>query len=153
MGIPSMEPVLGSENISELIVSYLWKGLNLLSDDLSQSVPWSLKCIRVAAWQNQQNDLCAQRRLWSVWADGIRVFAVRMKKHWILSYQITHSKDSDQTGRMPRLVWVFARRSGNLVGFVMLRLNYFYAKWTLLISKWVESILHLKGRHLRIRMS
>ena len=39
MGIPSMEPVLGSENISELMVSYLWNGLNLLSDERSQSVP------------------------------------------------------------------------------------------------------------------
>ena len=37
----------------------------------------------------------------------IRVFAVRMKlgslaTHW------AHSEDPDQTGRMPRLIWVFA---------------------------------------------
>ena len=38
----------------------------------------------------------------------IRVFAVRMKKAWVLSYPWVHSKDSDQTGWMPRLIWVFA---------------------------------------------
>ena len=32
------------------------------------------------------------------------------------------SEDSDQTGRMPSLIWVFARRTGHFVGFVMLRL-------------------------------
>ena len=29
------------------------------------------------------------------------------------------SKDSDQTGRMPRLIWVFAGCTGHFVGFVM----------------------------------
>ena len=33
--------------------------------------------------------------------------------HW------AHSEDSDQTGRMPRLIWVFAGRTGQFVGFVM----------------------------------
>ena len=37
-----------------------------------------------AAWQNQQNDLCAQQRLRSA-----RVFAVRMKKHRDLSYPLS----------------------------------------------------------------
>ena len=32
------------------------------------------------------------------------------------------SEDSDQTGRMPRLILVFAGRTGNFVGFVMRRL-------------------------------
>ena len=51
---------------------------------------------------------------------GIRpvwsVFAVRMKKDWVLIYPLelthwVHSEDSDQTGRMPRLIWVFAGRT------------------------------------------
>ena len=46
---------------------------------------------------------------------GIRpvwsVFAVRMKKAWVLSYPLSASEDSDQTGRMPRLIWVFAGRT------------------------------------------
>ena len=53
--------------------------------------------------------LCAQRRLRSAWV--IRVFAVRMKKAWVLSYRWAHSEDSDQTGRLPRLIWVFAGRT------------------------------------------
>ena len=45
--------------------------------------------IWAAAWQNQQNDLCAQPRLGSAWASAlslIRVFAVRMKEVWVLFY-------------------------------------------------------------------
>ena len=32
------------------------------------------------------------------------------------------SESSDQTGRMPRLICVFAGRTGHFVGFVMLQL-------------------------------
>ena len=34
----------------------------------------------------------------------------------------THSEDSDQTGQMPRLIWVFAGRTAILLGYVVLRL-------------------------------
>ena len=34
----------------------------------------------------------------------IRVFVVRMKKAWVPSYLLRASEDSDQTGRMPRLI-------------------------------------------------
>ena len=40
--------------------------------------------------------------------------------HW------TQSEDSDQTGRMPRLIWVFDRRTCHFVGFVMRRLNFVF---------------------------
>ena len=30
-----------------------------------------------------------------------------------------HSEHSDQTGWMPRLIWVFARRTGHIIGFLM----------------------------------
>ena len=43
----------------------------------------------------------------------IRVFAVRIKKAWVLSYPL--SEDSDQTGRMPRLIWGFAGRTVTLL--------------------------------------
>ena len=36
------------------------------------------------------------------------------------------SEDSDQTGWMPRLIWVFAGHTGHFVGFVMGRLIYFF---------------------------
>ena len=38
-----------------------------------------------------------------------------MKKAWVLSYPRTHSEDSDQTGRMPRLIWVFSGRTATLL--------------------------------------
>ena len=38
--------------------------------------------------------------------------------HW------AHSEDFDQTGRMPRLIWVFAGRTCHFVCFVMRRLIY-----------------------------
>ena len=40
-----------------------------------------------------------------------------------LATQWAHSKDSDQTGRMPRLIWGFAGRTGHFVGFDMRRLK------------------------------
>ena len=79
----------------------------------------------------------------------IRVFAVRMKKaqnqnqncYWwhvqmtiihqdlwwgklvrSLATNWAHDEDTDQTGRMPRLTWVFAGRTCHFVGFVMRRL-------------------------------
>ena len=77
-----------------------------------------------AAWQNQQNDLCTQRRLRSAWAsaqsDQSSVSAWR--KLGSLATYWAYSKDSDQTGQMPRLIWVFAGRTGQFVGFVMRRL-------------------------------
>ena len=47
--------------------------------------------ILAPAWQNQQTDTCAQRRL----------FAVRMNKAWVLSYA---QRRLYRTGRMPRLI-------------------------------------------------
>ena len=38
------------------------------------------------------------------------------------------SEDSDQTGRMPRLIWVFARRTDHFIGFVMQQLICIYCK-------------------------
>ena len=40
------------------------------------------------------------------------------------SFLDADSEDSDQTGRMPRLIWVFAGRTCHFVGFVMRRLNF-----------------------------
>ena len=44
--------------------------------------------------------VCAQRRLRSAWRS-----LGSLVTHW------AHSEDSDQTGRMPRLIWVFAGRT------------------------------------------
>ena len=54
--------------------------------------------ISLGIHQSDQSSLSAWRKLGS------------LATHWV------HSKDSDQTGQMPSLIWVFA---GNFVGFVM----------------------------------
>ena len=70
--------------------------------------------IWAASWQNQQNGMCIQQRLkislgicpvltessLSIWRK-----LGSLATHWV------RSKDSDQTGRMPRLIWVFAGRT------------------------------------------
>ena len=73
--------------------------------------------------QNQQNGMCAQQRFKSAWAsaqsDHSSLSAWRklgsLPTHW------AHSEDSDQTGWMPRLIWVFAGRS-HFVGSAMRQL-------------------------------
>ena len=42
------------------------------------------------------------------------------------SFLHADSEDSDQTGQMPRLIWVFAGRTCYFVGFVMRRLIWNY---------------------------
>ena len=59
-----------------------------------------------------------------------------------LATQWAHSEDSDQTGRMPRLIWVFARHTYHFVGFVTKRL--IYALWTLPSLQLDESIFQLR---------
>ena len=44
----------------------------------------------------------------------IRVFAVRMKKAWVLNNPLSTGK-TDQIGRMPRLIWVFTGHTVMLV--------------------------------------
>ena len=71
--------------------------------------------------------LCAQRRLRSAWASAQSDQSLRCPHEEIklgsLGTHWAHSEDADQTGRMPRLIWVFAGRS-HFVGFVMRRLRY-----------------------------
>ena len=52
----------------------------------------------------------------------IRVFAVRMKKAWVLSYPLNASEDFIQT--LPRLIRVFTGRTCHFVGFDMRRLKF-----------------------------
>ena len=70
--------------------------------------------------------LSAQRRLRSAW-----VFAQSVQSslcaQWVAkdqSFLHAHSEASDQTGWMPRLIWVFPGRRCHFVGFVMRWLTY-----------------------------
>ena len=66
-------------------------------------------------YKTKQNDLCAQRKLRSacasVQSDQSLCCSHEEATHW------AHSKDSDQTGWMSRLMWVFAGRTGDFVVF------------------------------------
>ena len=51
-----------------------------------------IKNIWAASWQNQQNGMCAKRRLRSAWRhlpSLIKVFTIRMKKSCVLSYPLS----------------------------------------------------------------
>ena len=70
-----------------------------------------------SAWASAQSDqpLCAQ---------------------WVAKdprYHHADNEDSDQTGQMPRLIWVFTGSTCHFAGFAMRRLNYFsYTEYLLL---------------------
>ena len=49
--------------------------------------------------------------------------------HWV------PSEDSDQTGLMPRLIWLFAARTSHFVGFVMCRFINVLFQWPKIASK------------------
>ena len=86
-----------------------------------------LKCMKplpilhmwTAAQQNQQNDPCTQRRLGSAWASvqSDQSFIHRLHEE-IVGAELP-TEDSDQTGRMPSLIWVFAWCTCHFVGFVV----------------------------------
>ena len=97
--------------------------------------PTDLEGAANALWQIHQNGMCAQRRLRSAWASAQSDQSLRcIRPVWSesslcaqlvakdQSFLHTDREDSDQTGRMPRLIWVFAWRTCHFVGFVMWRL-------------------------------
>ena len=57
----------------------------------------------------------------SVWSESS---LSAWRKPGSLATNWAHTEDSDQTGQMPRLIWVFAGRTCHFVGFVMRRLIY-----------------------------
>ena len=88
------------------------------------SLPNWLHMIWATAWQNQQNDLCTQQRPRSAWA-STQSDKNSLCAQWVAKdprFRQVDSKDSDQSGWMPRLIWVVAGRTCHSVGFVMLRL-------------------------------
>ena len=79
-----------------------------------------------ATWQSQQSD-CAPAKTQNslgirpVWSESS---LSAWRKHGPLATHEAHSEDSDQTGRMSRLIWVFSGRTFTLLVFVMSRLSY-----------------------------
>ena len=65
--------------------------------------------------------MCAQRRFRSAWASALSDQCLLCAQRVARDQSFLHadSKDSDQTGRMPRLIWVVSSRTSHTVGFVM----------------------------------
>ena len=83
------------------------------------------KNIWATTWQNQQNK-CVPSEDRSAWASAQSDQSL-LCAQWVAkdpSFLHADSEDSDQTGRMPRLIWVFAGRTCHFVGFVMRQLIY-----------------------------
>ena len=77
--------------------------------------------------QNQRNGMCDQWRLRSAISLGIHPVwsESSLCAQWVAKdprCRHADSEDSDQTGQMPRLIWVFAGRTCHFVDFVMQRL-------------------------------
>ena len=76
------------------------------------------------SWQNQQND-CVPNEDRSAWASA-QSDQSSLCAQWVATRtSLLHadSEDSDQTGWMPRLIWVFAGCTCHLVGFIMRQLK------------------------------
>ena len=79
----------------QMFYGELWKMISKLSSD-THLIKWA------ASWQNQHDDLCAQRRLRSAWAFAQSESAWRNIKSSAIQW--ARCKDSDQTGRICRAV-------------------------------------------------
>ena len=72
-----------------------------------------------------------------VWSESL--LSAWRKVRSLATYKV-HSKDSDQTGRMLRLIWVSVRRTGHFVGLVRWRLISFGH-----ITVWEYHIVQISG--------
>ena len=92
------------------LTPYLVMFATTLSRIMKKSTKWYMRLAKTQinlgirpVWS--ESSLSARRKLRS------------LATHW------AHSEDSDQTRRMPRLIWVFPGRTCHFVGFVMMRLK------------------------------
>ena len=85
--------------------------------------------------------LCAQRRFRSAWASTHAVWSDSSLSAWRklgpLATHEAHSEDSDQTGRMPRLIWVFAGRTATLL---VLSCRGSITGWTSILANWMPDV-------------
>ena len=67
-----------------------------------------------ASWQNQQNDMCAQRRLRSAWASTKSDQSLRCVNRWLRAQDFFM-----RTAKTLIRIWVFAGHTCHFVGFVV----------------------------------
>ena len=111
----------------KLYLNLCWNNYICIDEWMFISFHWHWYSIvdikRATAWQNQQNDLCAQWRLRPAWSSA-QSDQSSLCTHWVAKgprFLWADSEDSDQTGQLPSLRW--AHRP--FVGFVMLRIKCF----------------------------
>ena len=107
------------------IWSYNWRSAIKISDtsNVKQNIGRNLIIIWAASWQNQQNGICAQRRLRSAWASA-PVWSASSLSAWrklgSLATHWAHSEDwSDWADAQADLCLRWAHN--HIVGFVMRR--------------------------------
>ena len=75
-----------------------------------------------AAQQKQQNHMCAHRILRSACTSAQSDQSQSLRCELRTQGFFMRTAKTDQTGRLPMLIWVFAERTCDIVGFVVLRL-------------------------------
>ena len=84
----------------------------------------NLLCEKLAREPQHDKTKCAQQRLSSAWASAQSDQSLCCPPEEDSSFlHMKCTAQTDQTGRMCRLIWVFAERRGHFVGFVILRLK------------------------------
>ena len=91
--------------------------------------------------------LRSQRRLRSAWASA-QFDQSSLCTQWVAKDQafFMWTMKTDQTGWMPRLIWVFAGCTCHFVGFVMrwlkfiVKFNKFCGVWSLRFGRWKEKL-------------
>ena len=104
---------------------------------VSRSMSWLGKCVRLFTCKKKSFEpprdkinkmICAPTKtqislgICLVWSESSPC-ALRIAKGPMFLH--ADSEDSDQTGRMPRLIWTIDGRTGHFVDFVMLRLIWY----------------------------
>ena len=86
--------------------------------------------------------LCAQQKLRAAWASAQSLLSTWSKLGTLVTHWV-HSEDSDQTGRMPRLIWVFAGHTPILRVLSCHGSYYICTVWNLILpnSKWLVYLL------------
>ena len=120
---PAFQLYVFKHGIVNIRIVYWWNAVTTIShQDHSLSI-WS---IWVARWQNQQNE-CAPAKtqislgIRPVWSES------SLCTQWVdkdSSFLHADGEDSDQTGRMPRLIWVLAGRTLILFSHVVAHIFY-----------------------------
>ena len=154
--ILSSLPFIPVWTASETVVrckSYSAEALYLGPDDIS---PRSFdEKILSRDMTKPTNSVCAQWRLRSAWASGWPESSVCAQ--WVAkdpSFLHADREDSDQTGRMPRLIWAFAGRTATLLVLTCRGSNIVLHGWNRTLSVWETVLLstHLCQTTLSLRI-